>query len=155
MEHPLTEDIEIISILPSCLMQSQKVCSKPMIIDKHLLKLNQFDHFLLQRALRLHKKDKDRKAVSILFKEHRDRTLNRLEAFKAKIKEEDRLTHGGSFYKCVFGEYNLCVQDSIYFDFLHSFEDPTVSRGQLYDLGLIDLFTKDKLDLIASKSNKI
>lgn len=148
----MTEEIEVISILPGMLLQVQKVCNKPMIMDKHVLKVSQFDHFLLQRALRLHKKDKDRKAVTILFKEHRDRALARLESFKSKVKEEDKLTHGGNFYKCIFGENNLCVQDGIYFDLMHSFEDPTVSRGQLFDLGLIELFSKDKPELNNGKS---
>lgn len=126
-----------------------------MIMDKHILKLSQFDHFLLQRALRLNKKDKDRKALTIIYKEHRNRMFNRLEAFKAKVKDEDKQTHGGSFYQCIFGEKNLCIQDSIYFDLLHSFEDPTLSKGHLLDLGLIDLFTKDKPDLKQTKSERL
>ena len=125
-------------------------------MDKHLLKVNQFDHFLLQRALKLFKREKDKKTIIILFKEHRDRLLQRLETFKAKQKVEDRHTLGGCFFKAIFGEVNLCIQDSIYFDLLHSFEDPTTSKGHLYDYGLIDLFTKDKPEQnvgLAPKSN--
>lgn len=123
-------------------------------MERHIEKLSQFDHFLLQRSLKFYKKDKDRKSLVIMSRENHDKVLARLESFKSQAHEADRFTHGGCFFKVIFGESNICVQDGIYFDLLHSFEDPTASRGQLFDLGLIELFNKDKTDLGGNKRSR-
>lgn len=112
-------------------------------MQKHYEKIQQFDHFIMQRALKLFGRDKDRKGYLILFKEHKERLLTRLEAIKASLRLEDKETLPASLYKAVFGEVNLAIEDGLYMDFLHSFDDPTASTVSLYDYGLIELLTTE------------
>ena len=115
-------------------------------MQNHVAKVQQFDHFILQRALSLFSKDKDRKSYYIAFKEHKERLLSRLETMKSGPRIDDRESLPACFYKAVFGENNLSIEDGIYMDMLHTFDDPTISAISLYDYGLIELLTKDKTD---------
>jgi hypothetical protein len=152
-EHPLTDEIEVLVLLPSYIAQAQKISSRPMIMYNHAVKVQQFDHFIMQRALKLFGKEKDRKGYSIAFRDHRESSLARLEAFKAKQKGEDGDTLGASLYKVLFKENVCCIKDGIYIDMLHSFDDPTVSNIALHDYGLLNLFGKEKNEKLTTQTS--
>lgn len=147
--------LDIITLLPDMITQCQNIGPKPLILRDHVLKLEQFDSFLMQRALRLYLKDKDRKAYAINLKERRDKMVAHLEEFSSRPGFRD--SAGCSLFRAVFGESYSNLKDGIYIDFLHCFlESTSATPFWIYDFGLSELMyggknDKDKKEDTSSK----
>jgi len=137
--NPQTSSIEVLCLLPECILQYQKVSPQPAIMYEHTSKLAKFSSFVMQRSLRLYLKDKDRKAYLIAWRERKYKLMAEYET-SLKTNKLVRDQNGCSLFKHLFGESFLNVRSGLYFDFLHCFsKKPSPDVVWIFDGGLAEM----------------
>lgn len=125
-------------LLPNAVLQVPALGPRPSILPEHRLRALEFSHFLSQRALRVHNKDKDRRTWMLTFRLHRTKLIEEVEFAKEKSKSsKDQLSC--LLYSTIYGENYLDVRNGIYLDMMLSFRETNQGK-RIYDLGLTRLF---------------